>query len=440
MASSPESENVAVVRRYFDGCSSGDLAGSARHAFHAELKSLKDYFDAMAPELEVTVRDPALAIEGYVVVWNTGISIGGPLEGCGKGGTRITPQVSLDEVKMLARTMALKNAAAGLPLGGAKSGLKLDPSAPGFESRYRRFVRLCAPLLYENGGAFGGFGFDIGARPEHALWACDELKSTRCFTGKPLSMGGTDYDREGIAGLGVAVAGSTMLEVKGESAATAAFAVQGMGAMGAAVLRYFGEAGARLAALGDPKYEGSWTFDQPLSADLRRALVRQDTGEAKALLPREGKKISGDASDVLYQRADILFPCAVQNVIVAGNVDRIQARYVCEGANGPVADEARASLHSRGIPLVPDFIANPGGVVAAFVELTSESPNKAEEAKALTREKIAANVRELFEIAERYGAEPQDAGLYMALAKIRDTSMGRDPSTPTLTRNGTERA
>src|SRR6476661_2200080 len=237
--------------------------------FHAELKGLQERFMLMQPELEVTVRDPALGVEGYVVVWNTGISVGGPLERSGKGGTRITPTVTLEEVKMLARTMALKNAAAGLPLGGAKSGLRLDPSAPGFEKQYRRFVRLCAPFLHENGGPFGGFGFDIGARPEHALWACDELKSTRSFTGKPLSMGGTDYDREGIAGLGVAVAGATMLEVKGDRAANSTFAIQGMGAMGAAVLRYFSETGARLATLGDPKYGGAWVFDRPLSVELQ---------------------------------------------------------------------------------------------------------------------------------------------------------------------------
>ena len=240
---------------------------SDRAAFDARLKTLRDSFETMPPELEVTVRDPALGVEGYVVVWNTRISMGGPLERSGKGGTRITPNVTLDEVKMLARTMALKNAAAALPLGGAKSGLKLDPAAAGFEQQYRRFVHLCTPFLHENGGPFGGFGFDIGARPEHALWACDELQSTRSFTGKPLSMGGTDYDREGIAGLGVAVAGATLMRIKGVDPSGVSFAVQGMGAMGAAVLRYFSETGARLSALGDPKYDGTWTFDRPLSAE-----------------------------------------------------------------------------------------------------------------------------------------------------------------------------
>ena len=395
---------------------------SNRKTFHAELKALVDAFEPMQPELEVTVRDPALSVEGYVVVWNTGISVGGPLERCGKGGTRITPQVSLQEVALLARTMALKNAAAGLPLGGAKSGLRLDPSAPGFEKQYRRFVRLCAPLLHENGGPFGGFGFDIGARPEHALWACDELKSTRCFTGKPLSLGGTDYDREGIAGLGVAVAGSTMMEAKGETPAHALFAVQGMGAMGAAVLRYFSETGARIAALGDPRYGGTWAFDRPLSAMLHEALVKQNTEQVNSLLPKEGKKLSGQGEDVLYQEVDILFPCAVQNVVTADNVGRIRARYVCEGANGPVTDEARASLHSRGIPLVPDFIANPGGAIAAFVELTSTGPDKAQEAKLLTREKISVNVRRLFEIVELNNADPQQAGMYIALTRIQGSS------------------
>jgi glutamate dehydrogenase (NAD(P)+) len=399
----------------------GGTAMSDRETFRAELETLQREFDAMKPELEVTLRDPALGVEGYVVVWNTGISRGGPLAGCGKGGTRITPSVTLDEVKMLARTMALKSAAVGLPLGGAKSGLRLDPATPGFEKQYRRFVRLCAPLLHENGGPFGGFGFDLGARPEHALWACDELQSTRCFTGKPLQLGGTDYDREGIAGLGVAVAASTMMEVKGDNPARATFAVQGMGALGSAVLRYLSQTGARLAALGDPRYGGTWRFDKPLSAALHRALVQQDSDAVKPQLEAEGTRISDAAGDVLFEPVDILFPCAVHNVITEANVDGVCARYVCEGANGPVTAGARSELDRRGIVLVPDFIANSGGVIAAFVELTSTAASKPEEAKTITREKIAANVRLLFDLVARCGCEPQEAATYIALNRILRT-------------------
>src|SRR5262249_16596048 len=205
------------------------------------------------------------------------------------------------------------------------------PAPAVLEKRYPRFAGLCAPLLGETGGPLGGLGFDIGARPEHALWACDELKSTRCFTGKPLHLGGTDYDREGIAGLGVAVAGRTMLNVYGESETQASFAVQGVGAMGAAVLRYFSEIGARLTALGDPRYGGTWIFEQPPSSELRAALGTQEIEKARSLLAAQAKKGSDDPAAVLYSPVDILFPCAVQNAITEDNVERIQARYLCEG-------------------------------------------------------------------------------------------------------------
>ncbi len=384
--------------------------------FYDQLADLKARFADMKPEMEATVRDPEMGVEGYVVVWNTAISVGGPMERSGKGGTRVTPHVTMDEVKMLARTMALKNAAAGLPLGGSKSGLRADSTAPDFEKKYRRFVKLCAPYLRENGGPFGGFGFDLGAQPEQAIWACDELKSTTCFTGKPLSMGGTDYDREGIAGLGVAVAGATMMDVRGVKPQT--FAVQGMGNMGAAVLRYFNETGARLNAMADPKYGGTWVFEKPLSAELTAALITQDVATASKLLPQEGQKISDDSEEVLYQTTNILFPCAVQNVLTETNSVKVKAQFVCEGANGPCTEEAREKFHDLGIFLVPDFIANSGGVIAAFVELTSKSSKKADEAKAMTREKIAANVREMYKLADAYGAAPHDAGMFIALGKI----------------------
>jgi glutamate dehydrogenase (NAD(P)+) len=389
-----------------------------RDEFFGALHELQGRFAMMKPELEATVRDPDMGIEGYVVVWNTGISLGGPLSGAGKGGTRITTGVSLDEVKMLARTMALKNAAAGLPLGGSKSGLMADPKAEGFEKKYRRFVRLCAPFLHENGGPFGGFGFDIGASPIHALWACDELKSTRCFTGKPLNMGGTDYDREGIAGLGVATAGRTLLEEQGENPAQCSFAIQGLGAMGAAVLRYFSETGAKLASIADPKYGGTWAFENGISEALREALVKQDVEAAKKLIEAEGARISSDTESVLYQPVDILFPCAVQNVISIDNVSRIRARYISEGANQPVTAECYPELHARNVLVVPDFIANAGGIIAAFVELTSLAEDKVKESKDTAIARISANVRRMLEIAKQYDVETVHAGQYMALSNI----------------------
>lgn len=390
-------------------------AMKTKEEFFHVLGALKEKFESMQPELEVTIRDPEMGVEGYVVVWNTGISNSGKLPGCGKGGTRITPFLNIDEVKMLARTMAMKNAGASLRLGGAKSGMKADPSAPDFEKKYRRFVQLCKPFLHENGGPFGGFGFDIGAQPIHAIWACDELGSTRSFTGKPVDMGGTDYDRNGIAGLGVATAAKAMIEKHGDTVQGKAFGVQGIGAMGAAVIRYFAEYGGQLRAIADPKYGGTWMFDAAPSESLMTAIIKHDADAITKGLAAEGRKIDDGVQAVLFQQLDVLFPCAVQNVITETNSYEVKAKYIAEGANQPVTKEAYPMLMEKDIHVVPDFIANPGGVIAAYVELTSEGSDKVQEAKDFTIRKITENVNRMVDLSTQYGVETVHAGQYLAL-------------------------
>lgn len=392
--------------------------------FITKLQELEQRFDALTPELEMTVRDPELGVEGYVVVWTTLTAKDSPLGRCGKGGTRVTPRTSLEEIKMLARIMALKNAAAGLPLGGAKSGMKDDSQAAGFEQRLRRFARLASPTLIENGGIFGGFGFDIGVRPEHARWVCDELQSTRCFTGKPLDMGGTDYDREGIAGLGVSVGAATTLRFFGHNLEGSTFSVQGLGAMGGAVVRYYSEYGASLRAVSDPQVGGTYVIPHGASAELVASISIHNWDTTRSLLNKEGHLVG--AEEVLYQAVDVLFPCAVQEVITGANVDKIVARFVVEGANNPCTAEARTALHTRGVKVIPDFIVNAGGIIAAYVEMSSsitpdenlKTKKNSEDAKALTRERIAANVHRALEIARDADVEPVLAAKYLALTNI----------------------
>jgi glutamate dehydrogenase (NAD(P)+) len=392
--------------------------------FTAELMHLEERFAALAPELELTVRDPELGVEGYVVVWTTLTARHSPLGRVGKGGTRITPATSLEEIKMLARIMALKNAAAGLPLGGAKSGMRDNPASPGFEQRLRRFAQLAAPTLVERGGIFGGFGFDIGVKPEHARIVCDELQSTRCFTGKPLDMGGTDYDREGIAGLGVSVSAVTALEFEGTPVHGSTFAVQGLGAMGAAIVRYFSEAGGVLRAVSDPMVEGTYLLKRGASSALIDAIAHHNWDVTRLLLQTEGHKV--DLNDVLYQPVDVFFPAAVQNVITEANVAGITAKRVVEAANSPVTTEARTALYRRGVLVLPDFIVNAGGIIAAYVEMSStmtpeenlKTKRNSEDAKALTRERIRDNVTRTLRISSDTGVEPSLAARYLALRNI----------------------
>jgi glutamate dehydrogenase (NAD(P)+) len=400
--------------------------------FHGELASLKRDFEAMRPELALTVADPELGLEGYVVVWNTKIAAGGPLHGAGKGGTRCDADLDLPQVARLACTMALKNAAAGLPLGGAKSGVKMDKNDPDYERKWRRFVELTAPVLHERGGCFGGYGYDRGCHiPQNAIWAVDHLTSKklgseRSFTGKPVAMGGTDYDNEGIAGLGVAVAARTLLETQGKSAQGARFAVQGMGAMGAAIYRYFSDYGGELAAISDPLLAGTWLLERAPTEALRQALIQRDVATAQRLLPQVGRRISAAVADVLYQDVDVLFPAATEDVITTTNVNKIKARYISEGANNPTDDDAHQILFANQQLVIPDIIANAGGVIAAFVEMTTPTTpeiiaerGKVAKAKELTIAKIANNTRRLMDTVARLNVQPDQVADWMALRDMK---------------------
>ena len=392
--------------------------------FKKQLEDLERSFNNLAPELEVTVRDPRIGVEGFVVVWNTPRSSIDEIPPCGKGGTRITPATSLDEIKMLARIMALKNAAAGLPIGGAKSGLCDDPRTAGFEKRLRRYAQLVAPLLVERGGIWGGFGFDIGVKPHHAEWVCDELGTRTCFTGKSIEHGGTDYDREGIAGYGVSEAAASALEIQGGDVAKTTYAVQGLGAMGAAIIRFFSQYGGRLHAVADPLLGGCVIFKDGASPALCAAIAGHDIERIKELAHQEGVACPLDA--VLLQDVDVLFPAEVQDVITKENVGLIKARMIVEGANSPCKPPARSILHDRGVLVLPDFIVNSGGIIAAFVEMTSsvsieenrKTKQKVQEAKRITKDKIRENVRQVLETAFSLGVEPSLVARHLALSRI----------------------
>ena len=167
----------------------------------------------MTPELSLTVADPAMGVEGYVVVWNTGIARGGPLEGAGKGGSRCESTLDLAQVGEACPHHGRRTRQQACRWAAAKSGVRMDRNDPAVRlAKWRRFVEMTAPVLHQHGGPFGGYGYDKGCHiPQNAVWTVDELMSKnigspRSFTGKPVEMGGTDYDNEGIAGLGVATA------------------------------------------------------------------------------------------------------------------------------------------------------------------------------------------------------------------------------------------
>ncbi|MFT7463243.1 MAG: glutamate dehydrogenase (NAD(P)+) [Pseudohongiellaceae bacterium] len=392
-------------------------APATKEEFFTRLHQYTLDFGRMKPAVEYTVRDRALGVEGYVVVWNVS-----PVSGMAKGGCRVTPTVTIEEVGMLARTMSLKNAAAGLPLGGAKSGIRGNPNSPGFKQQYQAIARGFVPLFPENGGCFGGLGFDLGARPEFIDWFIEATGMPQRFTGKPASLGGTDYDVHGIAGLGVAASARAGLAVTGGNAEGASFAVQGLGAMGAGVVRYFGgEYGGVLRSVSDKLLGGSYRLGDDVSDAARReivdAIARMDKPLTADLIKEHGEHI-GPPGEVLYESVDVLFPCAVHDVIHPGNDAGVAAGMVAEGANGPCKAVSREALQERGVVVLPDFLVNAGGIIAAHVEMTSDAEDKVQEAKDQTVATMDRNVRRVMEMSAGLGVSPYQSASYLALTNV----------------------
>jgi glutamate dehydrogenase (NAD(P)+) len=239
-------------------------------------------------------------------------------------------------------------------------------------------------------------------------------------------MGGTDYDKEGIAGLGVATAAKVAMEYDGKTTQGASFAVQGAGAMGAAIIKYFSQYGGVLKAIADPRLGGTWFLKNGASAELLGALSDSDFIASKALLENGDYQHDDDLSQVLYAKVNVLFPAAVQDVIYIENADKIHADYISEGSNNPSSNEARSRLHENGITVIPDFIANPGGIIAAYIELTStisaeenfKTRANVENAKTETINRISENVRTMMTLVRSLDIEPARAGRFMALQNL----------------------
>lgn len=388
------------------------------------LESLRECFSNDSPEYAISVRDKEYKLSGHLVIWNLPTTPDPHLGSIAKGGTRISSNLSLEGVTRLAKTMALKNATADLPLGGAKSGICAEADAPDFEQTYRAFVRKLKPMLAEHGGPFGGFGFDIGARPQHALWACDELNSTKSFTGKPSSLGGTDYDKEGIAGLGVAVAAKCAIENNGWDVSEITFAVQGIGAMGAGVIRYFSEFGGQLRYFSDLRLGGTFELKNGASLELLSAISDMQFDKIAKLIKKEaGAPLPVDF--VLGSDVDVLFPCAIHDVIRGDNVDQIRAKYIVEGANNPSTAKAKVLYAANGGVLIPGVLANPGGIIAAYVELLSgagvnppSGVSLVQYAKDTVIEKISTNIESVLKLASHLEWSPSISAELLALSRL----------------------
>lgn len=367
------------------------------------MADLFELMDAWGPEKVVAVSDRKTGMKGTLVIDNTA-------RGMGKGGTRMQPGVSVQEISRLARVMTWKWAAADLFFGGAKAGIQADPKSPDKEAILRSFVRRLSnevPQEYV-------FGLDMGLTENDAAVIIDELGSRGASVGTPAELGGVPYDQLGVTGYGIGEVVDEVAEKHGLGQASVA--IQGFGAVGHAAAQRLDELGYRVIAIST----AYGALADPNGLDIPLLLKRREAvGDA---LIEDFPQLRISSGDELRTQAEILVPAAVQDVIDVDLAEQTQARLIIEAANLPTTDQAQQVLHQRGVTVVPDFIANAGGVVAgAYAMETRYSPFRVEPARIFETisQKLRANTQQVLAEADARSIRPHEAAWALAQERVR---------------------
>jgi glutamate dehydrogenase (NAD(P)+) len=352
--------------------------------------------DGLGPEKVIHIHQPSVGLKAIVVVDNTAA-------GPAIGGTRMAPDVTLEECARLARAMTFKNASAGLAHGGAKSVIFGDPAMP--REKKETIVRAFASAIRNVEEYIPGP--DMGTDETAMAWIRDEIGRS---VGLPRVVGGIPLDEIGATGWGLASAAEAAQEFGGPKLAGARIAVQGFGAVGQHAARFLAEKGAKLVAASDT--HGTIADEDGLDVG---ALMNLKKGGGSLTAYPKGRKLGRD--DIVAVACDIWIPAARPDVLRADNVQRLQAKLVLQGANIPATAEAEQILHERGILSIPDFIANAGGVICAAVEYHGGS-----EATALATiaEKIDRNTREILRDSKNRGVKPRVAATALAERRVHE--------------------
>ncbi|MDT7659900.1 MAG: glutamate dehydrogenase [Pseudonocardiales bacterium] len=362
--------------------------------------------DEWGPEKIVCVSDSRTGMRGVLVIDNTA-------RGMGKGGTRMSPSVTVAEIARLARVMTWKWAAVDLFHGGAKAGIRFDPASPDKERVLRAYVRRLADQIPSSYVA----GLDMGMTENDAAIIQDELGDRGAAVGVPEQLGGVPYDELGVTGYGVAESVDAALRRAGRSVKGARVAFQGFGAVGVAAARRLDEMGATVVALSTSR----GGVHDPGGLDVAHWLaLRAERGDDCVLGVAPGERLA--AGEELVLDCDVLIPAAIQDVIDAAVAARIRASLVVEGANLPTSPEARTVLARRGVTVVPDFIANAGGVVAAAFAMDARysafRPDPAAIFEAVSS-RLRQNTDTVLAHAESTGVTTHEAALDIATERVR---------------------
>lgn len=319
------------------------------------------------PERTLEVSIPVKMDDGHVEVFTGYRSQNSTVLGPVKGGVRYHQNVSMDEVKTLGFWMTTKCAIAGLPYGGGKGGIIVDPrkaSKGELERITRGYIDRIAPIIGEKKDIPAP---DVNTNAQIMAWMLDEFSKINCqytpgfITGKAVSMGGS-LGRTSATGRGVVTAALELLKREGIKPEDATLAIQGFGNVGSWTAKCAADKGLKIVALSDIS---GGIYDPNGFDPYKVEEYAQNNGGVIKGYPG-AKAISNE--EVLEQDVTVLIPAALELQITGKNADKIKAKMIVEAANGPTDADADAILEKRGIPVVPDVLANGGGVTVSYFE------------------------------------------------------------------------
>lgn len=366
----------------------------------------------IGPEYVIRVHDSQLGMTGFLVIDNTAL-------GPGKGGFRMTPYVTEEEVMRLARAMTFKNALAGIPFGGAKGGIVWDEWQGGDSHKKKAFVqsfaRALKPLMPRKYIA----GPDVNTGEREMKWFVEATGNWRTATGKPanycMELFGGKGEKCGIphefgsTGFGVAHATDAVWRLLGRDIRGASVAIHGFGNVGTFTYQFLTEMGARVTAIAD--HTGAIYNKNGFSAKRISDVI----AKKKTLLQAfPNDKTSSEGFFGLP--VDILIPASVTDVIHEKNYRSIKAHLIVEAANIPMRENIEEKLLQRGIVIVPDFLANAGGVISSYAEYRGYNPKRMFQ---MVERKIRDAVLRVMKESKKTGENPRRVGERLAEKKIR---------------------
>jgi glutamate dehydrogenase (NAD(P)+) len=346
--------------------------------------------------------------------------------GPGKGGIRFHPDVSLDEVKALAMWMTWKCALVNIPFGGAKGGVICDPKAMSNQELENLTRRFTSEISFIIGPDKDIPAPDVYTTPQIMAWIMDTYSMQMghsipaVVTGKPISIGGS-LGRDKATARGCLFVVDEAAKALGLAAQGARVAIQGFGNAGMHAAELMSEGGYTIVAVSDSR--GGVANAKGL--DIARLILHKfETGSVVGFAG--GERLSN--KEVLEYDCDVLVPAALEKVITAENAPRIQAKIVAEAANGPTLPEADDILHERGIMVLPDILANAGGVTVSYFEWVQDLQEnfwEEDEVNARLKRKMTRAFTETFEHAKRYKVNMRRGAYAVAVGRVAEATQLR---------------